>query len=267
MIVEPKKRIIMSQPIDDKIVNHFVAIHYLNKYLEKSLIHSNVATRKGKGTSLGHELFKKYITKDSYILKLDISKYFYNIDHNILFNLVKKNIKDQDVLNLLRAVLDTTNEPYVNRDISKLKKINSKRFPLSSDEIDKIPNYSYGKGVPIGNMTSQILAVYYLSEVDHFIKQELNFKKYIRYMDDLVIISEDKLLLKHAFDKIVNKIKTYKLDVNDKCKIYNIKSGVEFLGYRYIYKDRLIIKYNKQTKKKINKNLKHKRKKKYYSLF
>ncbi|MDD2238284.1 MAG: RNA-directed DNA polymerase, partial [Bacilli bacterium] len=117
-------------------------------------------------------------------------------------------------------------------------------------------------GVPIGNMTSQILAVLYLNEVDHYIKEELKIKKYIRYMDDLVIIDDDYNNLLDYKKLIEKKINQYKLIVNDKCKIYSIKLGVEFLGYRYKYtNDNLVIKYNKQTITRINKKLKYLKKK------
>ena len=100
LIFEPKPKLIMNQTITDKIVNHFVVNYYLIPYLEKSLINENIATRKNKGSSYGIKLLKAYFNKilinhkEVYCLKLDVSKYFYNIDHEILLSMIGKKILD-----------------------------------------------------------------------------------------------------------------------------------------------------------------------------
>ncbi len=217
LIKEPKYRLVMSENIEDKVVNHFIAEFYLRKYIDNSLIYSNVATRIGKGSKVALDLFKKYLEKDSFILKVDISKYFYNIDHAILLDLLSKKIKDKYVINIIKEVLNTTSEDYINKLIKKEKskeinKIYKTNLTLKEknkkiNEINKIPYYNTGKGISIGNMTSQILAVYFLNEVDHFIKENLNIKKYIRYMDDLIIIDTNYKNLEKIEIKIKNKIK------------------------------------------------------------
>lgn len=268
LITDSKYRIIICENISDKIVNHFVAKFYLLKYLESSLIYENVATRKGKGSRLAFELFEKYINKDSYILKIDISKYFYNINHNIIFKLLSKKIKDKDVISLVKNIIDGTNIDYVNKDIYNIKaneikrienlNINNKITKKKISEINNIPFYEEGLGISIGNMTSQIIGVFYLNEVDHYIKEVLKIKKYVRYMDDLIIVDDDpKLLIKYKV-LIEKKINEYKLNINNKTKIYDIKKGVEILGYKYKYNNNhLVIKYNKQTLTRINKRLKY----------
>lgn len=268
LIKEPKYRLVMSENIEDKIVNHFIAEFYLRKYIDNSLIYSNVATRIGKGSKLALDLFEKYIEKDSFILKVDISKYFYNIDHNVLIYLLSKKIKDKYVINIIKDVLDTTGKDYINKLIKeeKLKEIKFiKRSNLSLkeknkkiNEINKIPYYNKAKGISIGNMTSQILAVYFLNEVDHFIKENLCVKKYIRYMDDLVIIDNNYKRLKNIEINIRDKIEEYNLKINNKTNIYNINNGVEFLGYKFKYKNnKILIKYNNQTLKRIKRRLKY----------
>ena len=107
MIFELKPRLVMSQSVFDKIVNHFVANYYLLPYLEKSLMDLNVATRKNKGSKIAMDLMKKYVNRISinehpreiYCLKIDISKYFYSIDHNIIINKLKSQLLDKDVIN------------------------------------------------------------------------------------------------------------------------------------------------------------------------
>ena len=119
IIKEPKYRIIMSQSINDKIINHLVAKNILLKVFEPSLIDGNVATRKNKGTLYGVKLIKKYINdlkrgeKPIYYLKCDITKFFYSIDHYKLMFIIERKIKDKYVLELIRQILNTTNDNYI----------------------------------------------------------------------------------------------------------------------------------------------------------
>ena len=198
MIRDPKFRIIMSENIPDKLVNHLVSKHILLPALESKLIDTNVATRIDKGSGYAFNMFVKYINKlkytkkEIYLLKIDIKKYFYNIDHEILKELVRKYIRDKDALDLLDVIIDSTNEEYVNKVINNLKEdkikyinnlnITDREKNIKLKMISDIPLYQKGKGLPIGNMTSQILAIFYMNSVDHFIKENLGFKYYIRYM-------------------------------------------------------------------------------------
>lgn len=124
LIFEPKARLIMNQSITDKIVNHFIVNYYLVPYLDKSLLDINIATRKGKGSSYGIKLLKSYFNKilinkkEVYCLKIDITKYFYNIDHDILLDMVSKRIMDKDVLNLIKLVISETNNEYINNYVN-----------------------------------------------------------------------------------------------------------------------------------------------------
>ena len=119
MITDPKCRIVMAQEIEDKIINHLIAEHILVKTFEPKYPNSMIATRKGKGTSYGIKLLKKYLNEiknkydNFYVLKIDISKYFYNIDHNILKRILLDNIKDKDALKVLFSIIDSTNHNYI----------------------------------------------------------------------------------------------------------------------------------------------------------
>ena len=274
IIKEPKYRLIMSEKIEDKIVNHLVAKYILLPGLEKSLIDANVATRYKKGS--GHA-FKLFISqtdrlfrekKDIYVLKIDISKYFYNIDHETCLKLVEKKIKDKQALKITKNIIETTNHAYinkevkylVNKEIKRIKKLNitDKEKQIKIDQLNSLPLYYNGKGLPIGNMTSQILAVYYLNEIDHFIKEQLKFKNYIRYMDDLIIMDTDKERLKEAYKIINEKIEEIKLKTNQKSNLHKLSNGVTFLGYTFKSKNnKLIIRYNTQTSRRIARRLKN----------
>lgn len=132
LIQEPKYRIIMSQNIYDKLINHVVATKFLLSVLDRCLIETNIATRLHKGTHFGIKLIKKYLNnlkgETIYALKYDISKYFYNIDHEILMSLLKRKFKDQKVLEILKIIIDSTDKDYVNKTIIKLKKMELERI-------------------------------------------------------------------------------------------------------------------------------------------
>ena len=168
LIKDPKYRIIMSQKMNDKIINHVMA-DILIKVLEPSLIDTNVATRKNKGTHFGIKYLKSYMNelkKDGniYALKFDISKYFYNIDHDVLKELLKKKIKDKQYLKILFKIIDSTNEnvndriiKIKNNEIEILKETNLNDKEKRIREIMSIPLYEKGKGLPIGYRNYNIM--------------------------------------------------------------------------------------------------------------
>ena len=131
IIKEPKVRLIMSQNIIDKLVNHLVSEYFLVRVFDKSLIDLNVATRINKGTHYGIKklvtFLRKNINKDLYILKFDISKYFFNLDHSIIKNIIRKKIKDKDALGILDNIIDSTDQYYVNKKIEEVKKKRNKK--------------------------------------------------------------------------------------------------------------------------------------------
>lgn len=274
LISEPKYRLIMSECIEDKIVNHLISRHILIPALEKKLINTNVATRKGLGSGAAFNCLKSYLSKlllvsdDIYILKIDIKKYFYNIDHVILKDMLRCDIKDKDALDIVFKVLDSSNDSYVNKCIEKVKNdeikringlnISEKEKILKINEIRSIPLYKYNKGLCIGNMTSQLLAIYYLNKVDHFIKEVLKCRYYIRYMDDLVIIDTNKDKLIGVLDSIKLELIKYELEINAKSQIYSLNHGFNFLGYSFkCINHKLCISIFNKTKRKINANLRY----------
>ena len=252
LIFEPKPRLIMNQTITDKIVNHFVANYYLIPYLEKSLIDGNIATRKNKGSSYGIKLLKKYFNKilmnkkEVYCLKIDVSKYFYNIDHETLLNKISKKIMDKDVLNLIKKIISETNNDYIN------KYINYVNMKYNLD----IPYYKDNKGLSIGAETSQFFAIFYLNDLDHYIKEKLKCKYYIRYMDDLLILDNEKDNLINIFNSIKVELNKLKLKVNSKSNIYKCSNSFKFLGYKWqVVNNKLKISSNNKTYYRIRRRL------------
>lgn len=200
-IYEPKKRRIVSQGIYDKVINHLVSREILMPSIIPCLIDENIASRKGMGTKKGYELFKEYnrICRvkygEYYILKCDISKFFASIDQERLKQKLKRRIKDQDALNIVFKIIE-------------------------SEDI----------GLGIGNMTSQILAIFYLNDMDHFIKEKLKIKYYIRYQDDFLLFHKSKDYLKYCFEEIKRYLKKEKLELNRKSRLYKSTNNFIFLG-------------------------------------
>ncbi|MCI8497996.1 MAG: RNA-directed DNA polymerase [Bacilli bacterium] len=266
LIKEPKYRIVMSESIKDKIVNHIISNSFLKPALYPKLIEENVATRVGKGTNAAIELCKKYFVRmmnkyrNFYILKFDISKYFYNIDHQVLKQMLAKIYTDQEVLRILYEVIDSTDAKYINgeidncinKEIERLKVIGNKEALNQIGELNRIPHYYDGKGLGIGSLSNQIFAVFYLNGIDHYIKEDLGIKEYVRFMDDGIIFSHDKEYLKRVKVIIGEKLKDLKLNLNDKTAIYSAKGGFDFVGYRFSLKNgRILIRIKNQTKRRI----------------
>lgn len=201
IIYEPKERLIVSQNVQDKIVNHLVARYILYPALLPCLLDINVASGKNMGTSKGLELARNFHQKckikyqNYYVLKCDISKFFANIDHDILKEKLLRRIKDKDALKIVFDIIDSNEE-----------------------------------GLFIGSMTSQILAIFYLNDMDHFIKENLKIKHYVRYQDDFLLFHESKDYLKFCLEEIRKFLDTQKLKLNIKTRIYKSTNNFLFLG-------------------------------------
>lgn len=194
-VYEPKKRLIMSLPFKDRIVQWAIYRQLFPLY-EKTFIFDSYACRKGKGTHKAADRLQYWLRQTErkperyYYLKMDISKYFYRVDHDILLKILARRIKDQRLLNLLEKIINCES---MNFGLPPGKE---------PDEVavsDRLSN----KGMPIGNLTSQMFANIYLNEVDQYAKHELGLHYYIRYMDDIIILHHDKKYLAEVKDKII----------------------------------------------------------------
>ena len=170
-IYEPKERNITAAPFGDRVIHHAI-INILEPIFENTLIFHTYACRKGKGTYAAIYAVQNHIRKNQYFLKLDIRKYFDSINHNILKELLCRLIKDKKCLDLLFAIIDSY----------KVDSFTTTEMAL--------------KGIPIGNLTSQFFANYFLSCLDHFVVENLKPQFYCRYMDDMILLdfSKEKLL-------------------------------------------------------------------------
>lgn len=220
----PKKRLVMALPFDSRIVQWSIYL-ILNPFYDKLMIEDSFACRKGKG-SLAAILRLQYWLRliqnkphDWYCLKLDISKYFYRVDHGILLDILSDRVKDKDLLTLLDTIINCNGERFgLPRFMS----------PMDAQEYDWLD----GVGMPIGNLTSQLFANIYLNELDQFCKHTLKIPYYVRYMDDIIIIAQSKELA-HFYKREVGRFlsASLHLDLNSKTVIRPAQLPIEFVGY------------------------------------
>ena len=172
MVYDPKRRQICAADFRDRVVHH-AACKVLEFIFERSYVFDVYACRKNKGTHLAIKRAEDFTRRFGFFLKLDVHKFFDSVDHEILKNQVRCKIKDPDLLWLLDVFIG-----------------------------HPVPWTTLGKGIPIGNLTSQHFANFYLSGLDHFIKECLYIEGYVRYMDDFVLFADEKNTLWDAARRI-----------------------------------------------------------------
>ena len=237
---KPLKREIFAANFRDRIVHHFI-YNYISPIFERLFIHDNYSCRIGKGTSYGIKRLDHFIRscsgnyhKDCYILKLDIKGYFMAIDHHLLYQKVEKalnrfrEIEDFNVDLILRLIRQVIFYDSTKGCLLKGKREDWQGLPKTKSLFFA----GKDKGLPIGNLTSQLFGNVYLNDFDHFVRYELNCRYHGRYVDDIVIVHQDKEYLKSIIPMIRNYLKNNLfLDLHPK-KIYlqHYSKGVRFLG-------------------------------------
>lgn len=216
-IVDPKRRLISAAPFRDRVVHHAL-VQVLEPVFEPRFIHHSYACRTGKGTHAALHQFVRWARATGMVLKLDVKKYFPSIDHEVLRSLVRRAIKDPDVLALCDLIIDRSNpqEPV------------QAYFPGD----DLFSPLERSRGLPIGNLTSQFLANVFLDPLDHFVTDRLGLGRYLRYMDDFVVFGSDKGRLRAARGAIREHLLSLRLRLNEgKSRLRRVSEGIEFLGF------------------------------------
>lgn len=215
MIKDPKSRLICAASFPERVIHHAV-MNVTEPYFESFQIFDSYACREGKGMHKAVSRAFSFCKNYTYYLKFDIRKFFNSVDHNILYNLLLRRFKDKELLNLFSQLIGSYNT-------------------------------TPGKGIPIGNLTSQHFANYYLAYLDRFIKEDLKIKSYLRYMDDFIIFINDK----NQMYNLLLKIETFlnnKLLLELKPVIINkVTAGFTFLGCR-IFKNKVFL--SKRSKRR-----------------
>jgi len=229
-VYEPKERVIKSCSFKDKVVQHCLCDNLLHLKLANEFIRTNYAGQIGKGTHFGMDCLKEQMLDfhnhhgiDGWILKCDITKFFYQIDHDILKDIVDYYFPDDYTQWLNHLLIDST----------------------------------YGLGLPLGNQAAQVYALLMLNGLDHFVTGELGISFYGRYMDDFYLIHSNKEYLKWCLVCIKQFVDNLGLSLNGKTQIIPFKNGLLFTGFHhYITADgKYIRKLNGVNKRRIRKKI------------
>ncbi len=222
-VYEPKERKIMASSYRDRVVHQWYVENFIKPYFVPQFISTSYAGIEGRGMHKASKDVQIAMRKakkkweDYYILKMDVTKYFQNIDKRIFWNIFKRKIKDKKLLWLTRNILIST-EGMV--------------------------------GLPLGNYTSQMFANIYLNELDQYAKHGLKCKSYFRYMDDIVIVCENKKIAQNTLKQLSKYLEEkLKLTLNSKTKIFKGTQGVNFCGYK-INENRLKIRNSSKYRMK-----------------
>ncbi len=230
-VSDPKPRTIHKAIVRDRLLHHLLH-RALYPHFEKRFIYDSYACRKNKGIHRALDRFDAFArrvsknhTRTCYVLKCDIRKFFASVDQRILHRILERHIEDEDIRWLLGRVISN--------------------FHVIQP----------GSGLPLGNLTSQLLANVYMHEFDMFMKQELRVQYYIRYADDFVVLSDDKQYLEELLPRIENFLsKRLHLSLHeDKVSIETCASGVDFLGWIHFPDHRVL---RSTTKRRMLRNIK-----------
>lgn len=223
----PKPRLVMALEFRDRVVQHAI-YRQLNPYLDKRFIADSYACRAGKGTLKAvnriyeweKQIIRKPNGKEWYYLKIDIAKFFYRVDHRIALDLIRQITDDEKFLQLMDVIINNPEVPFGLPE------------GASADECPKDKRL-YEVGMPIGNLSSQMMANMYLDVIDQFCKHVLHIHYYARYMDDIVILHDDLETLHRWRDAIEEMAwNRLRLRLNRKTAIRKMTSGMEFIGRR-----------------------------------
>ncbi len=208
LVYDPKPRTIHKAGVRDRLL-HQAVYRKLYQIFDPHFIFDSYSCRRKKGVHRAINQLESFIKKVSanyhqpvYVLKCDVRKFFDSIDQRILFHLIQKKVRDLEALNLIRLIL--------------------KSFELTP-----------GKGLPLGNATSQLFSNIYLNELDQFVKHQIKAKYYLRYCDDFVVVHHDPVYLKSLIEPI-NLFLQKKLNLTlhpNKISIRKLRQGIDYLGY------------------------------------
>jgi retron-type reverse transcriptase len=208
IVCDPKRREIAKAPVRDRVLHHALC-RIIVPLFEPSFVFDSYSSRKEKGIHKAGKRLREFAeklsrnhTKTVWMLQVDMRKFFDSVDHEILFSLLQKKIKDVKIMNLLKIIIQSYEK-------------------------------SASKGIPLGNLTSQLFSNVYLNLLDNFVKRELQAKYYLRYADDIIILSCDKNFLENCLKNVADFIEEkLKLELHPKkISLKKWHRGIDFLGY------------------------------------
>jgi hypothetical protein len=220
-IHEPKRRLIAAAPFRDRVVHHALC-NLLQPLLERSFIARSFSCQVGKGTTAARECCRQLTNRHRYVLKCDVAKFFPNIDHAILHGKLAARLRCDGVLQLIGRILDSYQTgaevpaPFVEGD-------------------DLVSVMARQRGLPIGNLTSQLWGNFYLDALDHWVTETARHGAYLRYTDDFLLFGDDRARLWELREGIRAQLALVRLRLAEpKSRLLATAEGVPFCGFRFL---------------------------------
>ena len=229
---EPKRRKISAAPFRDRVVHHAL-INIIEPIYERKFIYDSYANRKNKGTHKALDRCTHYMRRYKYVLQCDIQQFFPAVDHAILKSILAKTIACQPTLDLCNKIIDS--------GVGVL----SKEYEMRYFDRDDLFATARGRGLPIGNLTSQFWANVYMNELDQYVKHTLRCKAYLRYVDDFLLFADDKSILHQWREQIITFLQSLRLTIHEhRAQPKPVTQGIPFLGFT-VYPDHRRLKRSK----------------------
>jgi len=231
-VYEGKRRKISAAPFRDRVVHHALC-NVIEPIFDRRFIHDSYACRAGKGTHRALDRCTHFARRCRYVLQCDVEKFFPSIDHEILAGILGRTVRDRRVMALMRRILENG------------RGILDDEAPQAWFPGDDLFAVLRPKGLPIGNLTSQLWANVYLNELDHFLKRRLGVRAYVRYADDFLIFGESKAHLWHTRREVVAFLADLRLTPNPRSfQVFPVRRGIDFLGFRVYPDHRRLLRAN-----------------------
>jgi retron-type reverse transcriptase len=222
VIREPTLRKISAAPFRDRVVHHALCA-VVEPLFDRVFLPHSFANRAGRGTHRALERCRSLVRTHPYVLKADVSKFFPSVDHEILFGLLARRIRCRPTRDLIRLILDSGAGLLADE------------YPITWFPGDTLfTPLERARGLPIGNLTSQFWVNVYLHELDRFVVRGLGRDAYVRYVDDLLLLGDDKAALHDARRRIAGFLASLRLTLHPrKTRVFPVSVGVPFLGFRH----------------------------------
>ena len=239
-IHEPKRRLISAAPFRDRVVHHALC-QVIEPAFERSFIDHSYANRVGRGTHRALDQCQRWLRQYRYVLPCDVRQFFPSIDHVILQRTLNRPIQDGRIRRLIARILES--------GVGVL----GEAYDMVYFPGDDLFAHNRSRGLPIGNLTSQFWANYFMNSFDHFVTRELGCGAYLRYVDDFLLFADDKATLWHWRQRIIERLAGLRLTLHaHKAGVRPTAEGVHFLGFMlYATHRRLVARKGLQYRRKL----------------
>ena len=224
LIQRPKRRLISAAPFRDRVAHHAL-INVIEPLFERQFIFDSYANRRGKGTHAALDRCTYFMRRHRYVMHLDVRQFFPSIDHEILLSILSRTIADEKTMSLIRKI------------VASGENVQAEEYSMTYFPGDDLFAVQRPRGLPIGNLTSQHWANVYLNELDQYAKRVLKCCAYIRYVDDILLFSEEKTALHAWLEQVVGFLQKLRLRLHENsAQPEQTKDGIPFLGF-FVFPD------------------------------